>query len=84
MNQAMTQLPPIIAAYRAAHPESRAVRTFTLAASSGTVKRAQCIFCRTIIATCSASWPTTKAFVAACRDHKCEARAKYEQEVSRG
>jgi hypothetical protein len=72
-----TQLPEPIRAYRADHPRSRAVRAYTLACSSGTVRRAQCIYCRRVIATCSAAWPMTKTFVADIAQHFCDESLRY-------
>lgn len=73
---------PIVAAYREAHPRSRAIRPYTLARSSGRVRRAQCIFCRAVIATCSAEWPVTKRFQAEIESHECDAMARYRQAVA--
>ncbi len=58
-----------LALYRAINRRSRAIAPWTYRGSSGCVRRATCIFCRRVIATCSANWPTTKQFRAACETH---------------
>lgn len=49
-----------LAAYRAAHPESRASHYYTLHGSSGTVRRYTCVACRCVIDSESAKYAPTK------------------------
>jgi hypothetical protein len=55
--------------YRKRNPRSRAVSGYHLTSSSGTVTRATCVFCRCVIATCSAKWRRTKQFDDATKAH---------------
>lgn len=60
---------PYVLAYRLANPESRAVRRYTLDGSTGTVRRAYCVFCHELLATCSNEWPETKTFRREIAEH---------------
>jgi len=51
----------IVRAYRALNPASRAVANWAYA-NTGARKRARCVYCREIIATCSARYPETLTF----------------------
>lgn len=81
-NTVTTTLHPDVVRYRARNPQSRAVRHYTLASSSARVRRATCIYCRQLIATCSNEWPATLTWLAAIESHTCAARATYAQEVA--
>lgn len=72
-----TTIPECVRAYRRDYPKSRAVRPYTLRLSSGIVRRAECIYCRKVIATCSAKWPETKAFQATIAQHLCDEALRY-------
>jgi hypothetical protein len=51
----------IVMAYRELHPRSRAQADWRYL-STGSRTRAQCVYCRDIVATCSAAYPETKTF----------------------
>ena len=66
--------------YKILNPKSRATQDWTLYGSSGSVRRATCIYCRSIIATCSNNWPATNRFYELIENHshKCDEKKKYE------
>lgn len=66
-----------VEAYRARNPRSRAERDYTLYGSTSCIRRATCVYCRTVIATCSARWPETKGYRAAIDAHDCAQRETY-------
>lgn len=55
-------LKQILQRYREINRRSRAVNLWTYYGSSGCVRRATCIFCRHVVATCSGAWPETIGF----------------------
>lgn len=57
--------------YRKINKWSRAVRDYTLYGSSSVVRRATCIYCRNVIATCSNEWPETVEFFKKTNEHEC-------------
>lgn len=59
----------IIRRYREIHKHSRAVNLYTLYGSGGKVRRATCIFCRKVVATCSNTWPETITFRQKAYEH---------------
>lgn len=61
-----------VIAYRNINPWSRAEAPTTLYGSSSAVRRATCIFCREVIATCSNKWPATKTYEAQIEEHTPE------------
>lgn len=61
----------ILDRYREIHPKSRAVNFWTYYGSTGCVRKATCIFCRNVVATCSNKWPETKTFLREAEEH-CE------------
>lgn len=63
--------------YRENNPTSRAQNVWTYYGSSGVVRRATCIFCRRLIATCSNNWPETKRFRENADDHAFDCARKY-------
>lgn len=66
-----------LVALRLTEPKRRAIRHFDLTASSGTVRRATCVFCGAQIDTESAKWRRTAHFVASIRTHTCDALYRY-------
>lgn len=52
----------ILKRYRTINTWSRAIKLYTLYGSGGTQRRATCIFCRKVVATCSNQWPETQTF----------------------
>ena len=51
-----------VSLYRRLNPRSRAVNHFTYYGSTGGIRRATCIYCRKVVATCSNKWRETKTF----------------------
>jgi hypothetical protein len=65
----MTRHELAVAKYRHDNPRSRAYSTWTYYGSTGSVRRATCVFCRRTISTCSANWPETRRFTRDAREH---------------
>lgn len=72
-----------VSLYRKLNPRSRAVDDWTYYGSSGVVKRATCIYCRRLIATCSAKYPETKSFTRIANEHTKHCKVKWLSELSK-
>jgi len=66
-----------VALYRLRNPRSRAVQDWTYDGSGGKVRRAECIYCRQVVATCAAAWPETLMFRARAAEHSKECARDY-------
>jgi ribosomal protein L24 len=66
-----------VSLYRKLNPSSRAVNDYTYYGSSGVVRRATCIYCRNVVATCSAKWKETKSFRKDACQHTNKCKMKW-------
>jgi len=79
----MREHPTALEVYRAKNPRSRATRDWTYYGSTGCVRRATCIYCRRVIATCSQKWPETQQFSDDAEAHTCAEGKRYARAAKR-
>ena len=68
--------------YRRLNPRSRAVNHYTYYGSTGCVRKATCIYCRNVVATCSNKWRETKTFRREANNHTANCKLRWLRNIS--
>lgn len=72
-----------VSLYRKTNPKSRAVNGFTYYGSTGCRRKATCIYCRSVVATCSNKYPETKTFRRQAYEHVFDCQFNWAQKLGK-